>query len=764
MLGRYIPKDKLKIIADKTAVQDTYRFFLENEKFIIIVDDREKPIGIIHKEDVMSIQPSSKVAEAVKVLPIIVDCNTTIEEIDRTLFNKIKEKVNEIIVTNNLGAIEGVWDRTEPDSSTFYEKYAYIRQTGYSLVDWLYYYYGQNVTIGIHSYSVYTELLLREIENSNVEVKFICQGGGNCRGYKGEIKEKSFADVSCEELQACDLVINAFISLKEQVKYLYSKHKHYNKVKSLYDIVEELYLYEKRAGYMLRVASHIAASGRMVYIFDYPKLHKQNIKSERENELLVRNLCWQNLLKLLQSSDKNDLLLAEKLVMPALNKARTKEIGITFEDYINYFPSTSAENLVRLKHVGNNVVMYDMSSRYINISSGMRKTFPYKDMEGNKTKRIHFWGKSWVFGHNCADEYTFPSFVQKISNENNLKYKVYNHGIPGIAEETIVNMMYDQNEKLPKDEIFVLVHMFEDGGNKYNKKVALECGFVNELSSERPHEYGEIWVDSGHIGEDGSELLAKQIVDAITGNGKVVPREFRNKFNPNAGKKIYHYEVKDQAALWADSADFKEYKKYIARYKQKIGAIVMNCNPFTLGHRYLIENASEQCDKLYVFIVEEDKSIFPFADRMRLVEQGTADLENVTVLHSGNFIISAMTFPGYFNKAVDNDVTVDTSDDLLFFVRYIAPTLGINVRYVGEEPIDKVTRQYNESMKDILPKYGIELVEISRKMNGESVISASWVRKLLSEGKMDEIAEIVPKTTLEYLMNKVDKKNDGMEI
>lgn len=117
-----------------------------------------------------------------------------------------------------------------------------------------------------------------------------------------------------------------------------------------------------------------------------------------------------------------------------------------------------------------------------------------------------------------------------------------------------------------------------------------------------------------------------------------------------------------------------------------------------------------------------------------------------------------MTFPGYFNKSADNKISVDTSNDLLFFAKYIAPALGINVRYVGEEPLDNVTKQYNENMKEILPQYGIELIEIPRKMLGEDVISASRVRKLLNEGKIDEIEKIVPETTLEFLKNMIGKK------
>ena len=133
----------------------------------------------------------------------------------------------------------------------------------------------------------------------------------------------------------------------------------------------------------------------------------------------------------------------------------------------------------------------------------------------------------------------------------------------------------------------------------------------------------------------------------------------------------------------------------------------MNCNPFTLGHQYLAEYAAARVAKLYIFVVEEDKSEFPFADRIELVKQGVKHISNVEVLPSGKFIISQQTFSGYFNKAGLQDVAVDSSEDVEIFGREIAPTLGITVRFAGEEPKDNVTRQYNETMKEILPRYEI---------------------------------------------------------
>ena len=180
----------------------------------------------------------------------------------------------------------------------------------------------------------------------------------------------------------------------------------------------------------------------------------------------------------------------------------------------------------------------------------------------------------------------------------------------------------------------------------------------------------------------------------------------------------------------------------------------MNCNPFTLGHRYLVEYAAAQVVKLYVFVVEEDKSEFPFADRIELVKLGVKDLPNVEVLPSGKFIISQQTFSGYFNKAELQDAVVDSSEDVEIFGREIAPTLGITIRFAGEEPKDNVTRQYNETMREILPRYGVEFHEIPRKTFGDEVISASVVRDALKRDDFDKIKNLVPETTLLYLLGR----------
>lgn len=177
--------------------------------------------------------------------------------------------------------------------------------------------------------------------------------------------------------------------------------------------------------------------------------------------------------------------------------------------------------------------------------------------------------------------------------------------------------------------------------------------------------------------------------------------------------------------------------------------IVCNCNPMTKGHQFLIETAASQCDNLYVFVLSEDGGAgsFPPDVRYELVKGGTAHLKNVILCRSDDYLISRSTFPAYFLKDTIDVELVRADLDLILFATRIAPALGITKRYVGTEPFDAVTNKYNSRMHSILPKYGIEVVEIPRKDN----ISASRVRALLKEGNLSEIRELVPENVYEYL-------------
>ena len=184
----------------------------------------------------------------------------------------------------------------------------------------------------------------------------------------------------------------------------------------------------------------------------------------------------------------------------------------------------------------------------------------------------------------------------------------------------------------------------------------------------------------------------------------------------------------------------------------RIGAIVMNANPFTLGHQYLVETAAASCDALHLFIVSEDASLVPFSVRKKLILDGTAHIPGIVLHDSGPYMISNATFPSYFLKDESAVITGHAKLDIRIFTK-IAAALGINVRYVGEEPTSEVTGIYNRIMAQDLPKAGIACEIIPRKEAGGKAISASTVRTCLQSSDWETLRTLVPETTLRYFMS-----------
>lgn len=184
-------------------------------------------------------------------------------------------------------------------------------------------------------------------------------------------------------------------------------------------------------------------------------------------------------------------------------------------------------------------------------------------------------------------------------------------------------------------------------------------------------------------------------------------------------------------------------------------AIVMNANPFTLGHRYLIEQASKENEQVLVFVVQEERSTFPFHVRFSLIKEGVRDLKNVTILESGPYIVSRSTFPSYFLKDDEDAITAQTNLDCQIFSRYYKEIFKINKRYIGTEPLSQTTERYNEAMLKILPNKGIDVQLVERLDRGGDVISASTVRRFLREGRMEELKELLPKSTYRFLQTEL---------
>lgn len=235
-----------------------------------------------------------------------------------------------------------------------------------------------------------------------------------------------------------------------------------------------------------------------------------------------------------------------------------------------------------------------------------------------------------------------------------------------------------------------------------------------------------------------------------------------------------------------------EYRKYLASLARpgRNGAIVMNANPFTKGHRYLVEQAASQVDNLYVIVVKEDRSRFPYVERKAMIEAGCAGLDNVVVCEGSDYAISAATFPTYFLKKLDDATDTQIALDLDLFVNHIAKPLGVTVRFAGSEPEDALTRRYNELMAEILPgtsvavvrqdhqpdpelvkgsalrqaRRPIDFVEIPRLEQNGKPLSATSLRRALDKGGFKEAMEYIPKSTVPYLVADLAERALRLEL
>ncbi len=210
----------------------------------------------------------------------------------------------------------------------------------------------------------------------------------------------------------------------------------------------------------------------------------------------------------------------------------------------------------------------------------------------------------------------------------------------------------------------------------------------------------------------------------------------------------------------------KDYQEYLKTKKtdkktDKIASIVVNCNPFTKGHLFLIEKAASENDILYLFVVETDKSVFPFKVRWEIIKNGISHLPNVCMLKGGQYIVSGAIFPNYFLKNESfNLISQKQADiDITIFANYFVPILNIKKRYIGTENYCKTTSAYNDAMHRILPNSGVEVVETTRisvgtdSNNNPNFISASKIREAIKNNELENILEFLPTTTKEFLLS-----------
>jgi len=353
-----------------------------------------------------------------------------------------------------------------------------------------------------------------------------------------------------------------------------------------------------------------------------------------------------------------------------------------------------------------------------------------------------------VYSLSCEDEQTLPSFLD--FQLNNPNFKTINKGV---SSADLMNSCFAiLDTKISPGDIIILYGLSPLSENE-RLEIKNEFHLLDLTHAfKRPHSYGNIFYDTTHLTAEGNKAVAKFIAKKIKTNYK--EKTGTNSFSSKE-KEVFHKIEKCRLKAAIRYID-EEFLNYINTLKTiytpgNNGIAVMNCNPFTLGHRHLVSCASKMVDNLYVFVVEEDKSYFKFKQRFKMVNEGVKDLENVKVILAGKYVISSITFPDYFNKEKTFNPAMDVSFDFEVFTNYIAPVLKLTSRFIGNEPYCKTTRTQHEIMKKTLPPKGISVIEIERLENEYGPISATKVRQLIKNKEFEKLASFLPSTTVAFL-------------
>ena len=695
--------------------------------------------GIIYRKELLEDYDANKISnfKTVSDLSYIYNKYEAIEETNdinsikikaKDIFRKHKELMVIPVVNSKAQVVycieRDLLDKVKEENNLLY-KYSVLQQYGYTIGKWLYDKKIKCVNLigaPLSIVPIYNDLI-----KNNIIVKHIVDNQyfelGGKRSYRLE-------EMQLKDWEEVDANIILSIDIKN---VLIDNLKVIGVTKTIYVISDIVtFLFEKATLYdeILNLIQNWIKKGANFEYFRYPHVSDILNKSKTE-QFMFDNVIIPHDYRI-RFRDYEELI---------------SKVIVGIDDSLENINKFLINQPVYVINKGDHIELQDLQSKYINVFDGKRVTTDCPDTYENV---VYIIGPSWVFGKYEKDSSTLASNLQRKINEKNLKFKVINCGIPGVHWQKLIKNMSTIHAK--KGDKIILVDC--DNGletflKQHNIHINHDFSFI-----QRPHEHGEIFADKDHLNANGDLLFTDEIFKQcfVKSNAQIEVKV--DDFNVKKEKLVYEVNYMDKIQ-WKF---YQELENYIYKLpvpsKSINGAIVMNCNPFTNGHRYLVEKAAQQVETLYLFVVEEDKSFFPFQERLTMVINGVKDFKNVVVLTSSKFMISSITFPEYFLKEDLKEIVIDTSKDLHIFCKYIAPKLEIKKRFAGAEPLDLITAQYNKNMADILPDYGIDFIEIPRVENKGVPVSASLVRKYIRENEWEKIAELVPESTYSFLHSK----------
>lgn len=375
----------------------------------------------------------------------------------------------------------------------------------------------------------------------------------------------------------------------------------------------------------------------------------------------------------------------------------------------------------------------NIAGKFFNAKDGKRVTcFQPSEYVGT----IYLFGRCTFVGFWVEDQYTISSMLQKKVNDRGYAYRVENYcGM--LRNDAEIDSRLQEIEKFSKNDI-VIVLTTKPVKNILGKSI-VKLFEENSVPSE--------WVTDAlvHCNHKGNKVIADGIFNMIETNllEQSVETEYIKKVPVDLYIVMQHYVQKKYLIHYF--ADF-----YPQKY-HTIGAVVMSCAPFSVGHHYLIQRAKAQVEFLIIFIVEEDIYEIGFEERFKMVVEGTKDINNIKIIPGGDFVLSRNNFPEYYVRHNLKGAEINAEYDAHFFADYIAKPLGITYRFAGEEKEDGIKKIYNSALGRILPQKGIIFKEIPKKKLNGNAINTSVIRKYLKNGMYGLASEMLLNSTLNCL-------------
>ena len=404
------------------------------------------------------------------------------------------------------------------------------------------------------------------------------------------------------------------------------------------------------------------------------------------------------------------------------------------EHYTEEYAETVGKYTIELEKSDIFTRLKDCEGPYFNVVDGERAT---ADQPSDALHTIYFFGPCIMIGAYVEDQHTIESFLQKRLNEAGYRYKVVNCGCYETRYQEMVHItstpmkpgdimvMHIENRPYPQTTTIDLMDLLDAHNvpNEWLLDIPLHCNHkVNEIYAD---ELFDRMVAEGTLKQDEGESIDPSETEPVMLSRDLAVNSlyldlYYNDFHPEEG--------------------------------MTVGTVGMHGNPFTLGHRYLIETASKQVDRLFVLLIGDELGIFSYPERFAMAVDATSDLDNVTIVSGGPFQATRNVFRDYFVKINPSDMTESALADTLIYAEVIAKRLGITHRFLGDEKHNPKMDFFNKLLLETLPKYGINAVELPRlAVHGHS-ISASTSRDAASKGDLETLLDNVPAVTLKYLI------------